>query len=111
MRWIRPARRALRVKAELLHLVRVKPAREDAIDVALGAQPRDCLGVRPRRGVRTKPRRARGAAARQVVTKHPQGMELLDHRQQLKGVSGVGLLRSSERLRLSYAALVRLRLS
>jgi hypothetical protein len=87
----------LHVEAKFLYLV--EPARKEAVDIALRAQPRDRLVVRPQREVRTNPRWARGAAAQQVVPKHPQGV---DHRQQLKNVSGVGLLRSRE-----LAALVR----
>ena len=85
----------LHVEAELLDLV--EPAREEAVDVPLGAQPRDRLVVGSEREVRKDPRRTGSAAAKQVVSKHAQG---LYHRQQLEDVGRVNLLRPSN-LRLS----------
>ena len=64
---VEPAREVLHVEAELLDLV--KPAREEALDVPLRAQPRDHLVVGPEREVRKGPRRTEmGTSPASVVT-------------------------------------------
>ena len=81
----------LYVEAELLDLV--QPARKEPVDVPLGAQPRDRLVVRPEREIREGPRRAGSPTSKQVVAKHPKGV---DHREQLEDVRWVGLFGSGE---------------
>ena len=97
---VKPARDMLHVEAELLDLV--EPAREEAVDVPLGAQPRDRLVVGSEREVRKDPRRTGSAAAKQVVSKLAQGVH---YREQLEDVRRVGLLGCPQ-----LAALVRHRM-
>ena len=83
----------LHVEPELLDLV--EPPREEAIDVLLGAQPRDGLVVSPEVEIRATARGAGSATvtAEQVVTEDPQGMY---YRQQLQDMSRVRLLRGGQ---------------
>ena len=88
---VEAARDVLHVEAKLLKLV--EPTREKAVDVPLRAQPGDCLVVRPEREVREDPRRTWGAAAKEVVAEHAQGV---DHSKEFEDVRQVGLLCGGE---------------